>query len=365
MSILVLTGVPGSGKGHQAMKYFIVENFANGRHIKTNMSGLKLDKIREYCIKKYPNIDPEKFGTIEMFHQNDIEKDNFYPYLEYGQNNEEIIRDENSIIKGGDVLILDEAGKVYGNALKKPVLEYFTMHRHFVDKNNYEAEIILMVQSLGLLTTKLKQLVKNTYECRKLDNVGMSGRYYLAVYSGGTNKKAARFIEKQEAYDTEIFTLYDSQSGGAGKENKVDKRINLLKSPKMIALGIAILVAPILLIYTLYSFFNPTPKKVESSIPGTVQNSNGQVVTAPIQPAFKIVGVMDSPTKRMIFLQDQNNSIKLVAPNSCSGVGMLLVCKIDNNQEVSYYTNIKTNNNGILNENKTNNSNTNNNTINK
>lgn len=357
MSILGIVGLPGSGKSHQAM-IILVENYANGRNIKTNLKGLKLDKIKEYCIKKFPKCNPDEFGTIEIFEDYSIEKTNFFPTLT-SEDNKEVIHDKDSIIKSGDVVIIDEAGKCYGDPLKKEALDYFIMHRHFTDKNNLESEILLMVQDISLITAKLKKLIKNTYLCRKLDGVGFAGYYYLGIFTGGTIRASNRINDMKKAYDKDIFELYESQSGGKGKESKLDSRANVFKNPKMIALIIAIIIAPILLVYTLWSFFHPANKKVESlsgspssSISSSLPPSASAASPVSSEPMFKIVGVLDTSTKRLIFLQDQFNSIKLVYPQSCTGSGMLLVCKIDN-KEISYYSSYKPTGNN-KNENKNN-----------
>lgn len=353
MAMLAITGLQGSGKGHQVVKYFIPENYAKGRNIRTNVKGLKLDLIKEYCIKKFPSLDPEKFGKIEFFEESDMKKENFFPIL-INENNTETIDDSNSIIKSGDVVIIDEAHRAYGDSLKKEELEYFTMHRHFIDLNGFESEIVLMTQDISLLTAKVRKLIKNTYECRKMDAVGRSDKYYMAVYTGGTTNKRNRILEDKKLYDKEIFTLYESQEGGKGKSMSLDKRVNLMRSPRMIGLFLAIIIAPILLIYTLWNFFHPKPK-VDATTSASTLNQSGaaQPAPQPIENLFKIVGVLDTPKKRLIFLQDQNQTIKLMSPKSCTGSGMLLTCRLDNDKEVSYYTNIKPNTyNGLNNENK-------------
>lgn len=347
MSMVAITGLQGSGKSHQAIKYIIVPNFAAGRTIRTNIKGINLEALIEYCKKEYPSSLVEDFGKIITITDKDISQKNFYPTLEE-VDNKEVMNDTDSIIKSGDVIVIDEAAQFY-SSVTEAMIVFFTMHRHFTDSKGLSSEICFLVQDLSLISIKARKILKTTYVCKKLDVVGFSGRYFLGIYDGSRINSKYMINSKNEPYDKEIFKLYSSHAAGTGKEKKLDRRANIFSSWKAWILIAAVIIAPIFLIWTLWKFTHPDSDKLQitdknakssgslnSATPVQNQNSNEQ--------NFKIVGVLDTPGKRIIFLQDQFKNVKTIFPQSCTGSGILMICKYEN-KEVSYMNNSQGQNN--------------------
>lgn len=231
MALSVITGLMGAGKSHQAMKYIIAPAYKAGRTIKTNIKGIKEDELIKYCLED-GTVKEEDLGKLIVFADSSINSKDFYPFLTE-EDNKEVINEEDSEIKSGDVLVVDEAFQFFGDNVSKEVMTFFTMHRHFTEKvSGLSIEICLLVQDHTLINRKIMRLAKNTYICKKLDFLGFSKSYTLKIYDGGKVQKQCLINTKTEKYDPKIFKLYDSYAGGKGKEKNLDKRANILNSWK-------------------------------------------------------------------------------------------------------------------------------------
>jgi zona occludens toxin len=355
MSISVIQGLPGSGKSHQAAKYILVPSFSSGRRILTNIKGINEQNLIEYCedehYKKYEilkktggQIPPPKFGQVILINDKNISDPNFFPVL-HDVDNEEVIDDSKSFVKSGDVIIIDEAGQFYDN-LKKSDLTYFTMHRHFTDENGISTEICLLVQDRTLLNRNLLKLVQTTYHCKNLFMLGFSKKYSLSIYDGNRVSRASLTSKSTSTYDKKIFPIYSSYAGGKGKEVKLDNRINILKSWKLWIMVVPFVVLPYFIYVSLSSFFHqksPSLPVSPASVPvssSSVPVSSSSSVVSDNRNNYRIVGVVDVPQKRLIFLEDNDKQMKIVYPMSCSGKGIYMTCQIEN-KTVSYYSPLK------------------------
>ncbi|WP_304349393.1 zonular occludens toxin domain-containing protein [Comamonas testosteroni] len=373
MAISVITGLMGSGKSHQAVKYIIVPNYKKGRKILTNIKGINEEELRKYCLQD-KSIKEEDLGKIIIITDNNINKENFYPYLTE-ENNKEIIHDEDSFVKSGDVVVIDEAAQFYSDNLSKETLVFFTMHRHFTNEKHLSCELCFLVQDHSLLNRKLVKLCKNIYICKKLDFLGFAKSYTLKIYDGGTVRKQSLLNTKTEKYDKNIFPIYSSYAKGVGKEMNLDKRANILNNWKTwVVLGFV--VALPFVIYKTFSTIKNHGKKEEQRLAELKQQSNidttnpqGQLQSntqhtqnnsiGETQSLFRIAGVIDLPTKRLVMLEDENHNLRMIQPQLCVGKGLTMTCTIDN-KLISYYNRL--NNKEQKNENKNNNNNSSSNT---
>ncbi|MBV5292431.1 MAG: hypothetical protein JZU58_08750 [Curvibacter lanceolatus] len=367
MALSVIAGIMASGKSHQAMKYIVAPNYKKGRTIRTNIKGINEEELIKYCLED-KSVKREDLGQIIIIPDNTINKDNFYPFLTE-EDNKEIINDKDSYVKAGDVLVIDEAAQFFGE-IKQETLVFFTMHRHFTNDKNISCEICLLVQDVSLIHRKLMKLAKNTYLCKKLDFLGFSKSYSLKIYDGGTIKSQCLTNTKTERYDKKVFPTYSSYAKGTGKEINLDKRTNILNNWRTYVVAIFILAIPFSVYFVINNMKNRGHKKTDisqienssqSSTNAQQPNNNNQQNNQQIQPlqSFRIVGVMDLGIKRLVMLEDENHSLKMVQPQLCIGKGLLMTCTIDN-KIISYYNKINSNNTGQKNnENKNNNQNNN------
>ncbi|MBU9542858.1 zonular occludens toxin domain-containing protein [Burkholderia multivorans] len=361
MAINLITGLMGGGKTFQAIKYMLIPAYAKGRKIITNIKGIDIEKLNAYCIKHF-KVKEEDFGQIVLVNDNQINNSNFYPVL-IDINNHEVIDDSQSVVKSGDVVIIDEAGQFYREKQSKENIKFFTMHRHFTDKDGLSTEIVMIVQDLSLINRAIKAITATTYRTKKLGLLGLNKTYRLSVYDGGNINPKLEINSEVKKYDPEIFPIYKSHAKGEGKEKSLDNRNNIFRNPKTILILIMMVLCPLSLWYTMHTFFSGKGLIKKDEQNQSSNSSNGSTTSnnqlAPLkEPQFRIAGVLDMPGKRAIFLQDENGSIKLVYPQFCYGSGIFMTCKIDN-KEVSYYSyqskiDNQNNNNRGQNENKNN-----------
>lgn len=343
MAISIITGLMGSGKSHQAVKYIIVPNYKEGRKILTNIKGINEEELKKYCLQD-KSVKEEDLGTIVIIPDNIINKPNFYPFLTE-EDNKEIIHDEQSFVKAGDVVVIDESAQFYSDNLSKETLIFFTMHRHFTNNKGISCELCFLVQHHTLLNTKLVKLSKNVYICRKLDFLGFAKSYKLKIYDGGIVTKINLINTKTEKYDKNIFPIYSSYAKGTGKEINLDKRANILNNWKTYVVILFIIAIPFA-IFKLISNIKNRGQKAEQSTSKSkdiVSNSNKQNVNDSSKSvsfenhsSFKIVGVIDLSNKRIVMLEDENHNLKMVQPQLCIGKGLTMTCTIDN-KIISYY----------------------------
>jgi len=337
MAINCYTGLMGSGKTYQVVKEVIVKQYKAGRRIVTNINGLNPDKIKEYCIKKYKITDESQLGEIVLVHDDDISKPNFFP----------IDNSRESIAQKGDFIVVDEAWRQFGkfSKLTKDQLEFFAKHRHYTSEKGVSMDFVVIVQDISMLHRELLRLIEFTFRTKKLKALGLDKKFVLNIYEGHRLMKSCSVGSSTNTYDPEIFPLYKSYASGDGKEVKVDDRTTIF-SKKFIIIAAALPLVMGVALYKAYSYFHPAPKapaKSEStaSASNSASSSSAPVPVSAQAPVskYKIAGVIDLPSKRLVFLQDKDGNLEMVYPRFCTGTGLLVSCKIDNDN-VTYYSNL-------------------------
>lgn len=380
---IAVVGLQGSGKSHYVSKEIIPKNFIKGRRIITNIKGFNVEELKKYCIEVL-KAKEEDFGQIVLISDKDIVKqpkiknldelyaidpfnptpaellklDSFYPYIYEDKNHNEIVIDKYSFVKSGDVVVIDEAGRFY-KKVSDYDFEFFRMHRHMTNSKGESTELCFMMQTKAMVKRDFFDLMAQVYYCKKLKSLGLSNNYSLQVFDGGSLRRDTCISTAVSKYDKRVFPIYSSYSGGKGKEVALDPKANILKSPKFIIFVIVFFLSCFWSYKSMNSFFHPKTKttEIESSSTTAPASTTAQVQEIkPQQPQFKIVGVIDLPTKRMVLVEDSNQIMKVVVPSLCIGSGLTMICKIDN-QDISYYSQVKPNNNnsyigGNNNENK-------------
>lgn len=196
MSILLFTGVPGSGKTFSAVQLTIKPALELGRPIRTNIP-LDLDEIRSTWI----GCDVQVFDGQPDW----------------------------AAFPPGALIVLDEIWKFWpvGGKQKEAdpaAVELLRMHRHRVGKcqqpgaaqgADLSQEIVLINQGKRFASW-IKELIDKTYIVRKLDAVGAEKQYRLDVYQGfqETDRPYRRdhirgFVG---TYDPRVYKLYRSHT---------------------------------------------------------------------------------------------------------------------------------------------------------
>ena len=266
MPINAYVGWPGAGKTYQVVSNVIIPQIAKGRSIVTNIEGIDVDAVYEniFCQNRDKIVC---LGTLRTISNEDVESPLLFPrdfsetewkkyqtskswqsYLAFRKDcGLPPVSDFESIVKPGEMVIVDEAVNWWGNdcSIIPEHGKFFREHRHHVDPFTHEScDLILIAQEIGDIKRSLRALVQYTFRAEKLDTVGLDKRYKLHMYRGakiGERSKPLR--DELGQYKPEIYACYDSYGGGKGKEKSIDTRHNVLNDKKLKYKAIAMLLA--------------------------------------------------------------------------------------------------------------------------
>lgn len=246
MPINVYCGVMGSGKTYEVTKNVIVPAIRKGRNVVSNISGLNETAIHEYIVHKWG--DPlEKLGSIRLCEDSDIIevtettrvlKASFLPWNASDG-------DKKSFVKAGDLVVIDEAQRYWDTTAKLPKahLLFFTEHRHFAHpETKVTCDLVLMLPSMALLHRALKSIAELSFCCTKLKAVGAPKSYRIEMWEGTKQTRKDRQRVEVRPYDKDVYPLYQSYEGGAGKEHVVDKRQQITSPAKIAAFAVLLLL---------------------------------------------------------------------------------------------------------------------------
>lgn len=323
MAMTAYTGVQGSGKSYEVVSSVVLGSLAGGRRVVTNVAGLKPDLIAAYIEEKF-DVPASKQGLIVQISNEDVTKDWFFPMENDQKHKVEVFLDaegkevenpvyaksrstveKDSIVQGGDVIILDECWRWYGTGEKllPAHMMFFRMHRHFLHPaTGVSCDLVFVVQDIGDLQRKVKATIEKTFWMKKHKDLGFDNRYVVNIYSGNALRDKALTESLQKEYKPEIFALYSSYSQSqqsTGKEVNADKRGNLLNRKIFkyaIPVGILWLFGAG---WFMWRFFHPEPTKPQglpassSAAAAAASNAPGQVPDKPksnVSDDWKLVG---------------------------------------------------------------------------
>jgi len=247
-------GSPGSGKTYEVVENVILPAIVRGRRVVTNIAGLDYEAICDYLVAK--GHERETLGTIFTIQLNEDIAGKF-AVIE-GDGEQAKLIEEKSIIRGGDMLVLDEVWRVWedGQKIHSDDRRFLRMHRHLVHPVSLATcDIAIIAQNFTDVHRQVRSLVEERYEMSKHLALGMRNRYRVSIYTKGSRKPHQNL---QKKYKSEIHELYKSHSMGkeAGKEVEVDGRGNIFKGALFtVFLPLAIL-AGIAGIYGVRYFFS-------------------------------------------------------------------------------------------------------------
>lgn len=326
MAQTAYTGIQGSGKSYEVVSSVIVPQFAKGRRIVTNVAGLNVDLIKKFCVDRL-GASPDKLGEIVSVGNDVPGEPGFFPQEEgdspFFRALEKVTDSEmrsellakhqawldSSIVKPGDLVILDECWRWYTSDGKLPEghLKFFRMHRHFLHPVTGQCcDIILIVQDIGDLRRNICATIEKSFLMQKHVDLGLPDRYVVTVYSGNKQMKRSYIEEFQRKYNPDYFPLYSSHSqkkegGAAAKEERADNRGSVLNR-KIIKYGIPFAVLWICAAaWFLWRFFHPeevkkadVPVKVSEPVKPLQSAVESQKKQTGISDDWRLVGVVDS-----------------------------------------------------------------------
>lgn len=218
MSVILYTGLMGSGKSYSAIENVLIPAIADNRIIVTNVV-LRKDVI----FSEFPDAniitlsDSIEYSDRDRFFNLDL-----YP--------------------AGSVYLIDECGELFPsgekqNNVSQHVKQFFTKHRHSVGASGLSSEIVLMTQRPDQLASWVRGLVDTQYNHEKLDKHGLKNSYRVDMYDGAHtgNSIPERFFIKSltGTYKEKFFKYYKSHTQNkseftSGLEAKVDNRGSFL-----------------------------------------------------------------------------------------------------------------------------------------
>lgn len=333
MPINVYTGLMGSGKSYECVSSVIVPAVKAGRRVVTNVDGIDSDAIRAYCQDKY-GIEPEHLGLVVHCKNEDVVKVDFLPYGE----------SVDTFCRPGDLICIDEAWRFWGTDCKLLAEHkvFFREHRHFVHPNTKVCcDLVLMVQDISDLHRILKVVVEVTFKTTKIKTLGLNKTYRVEMWEGYKLTQKGRVAVENKRYDPQIFPLYSSYTGGAGKELQVDDRQNVLKSPKLWILAVLVIGLFSISVYTLMGFFGRKSEtnnsatstgyvdlKTNSALPASAPAVRTQPRQA-ISTSWRLVGTMQVGKTAYAVIQSTDGRMRLEHPSNFQNSGAIMIGEVD------------------------------------
>lgn len=217
MAVTAYTGRPGAGKSYAMVEQVIIPAVMDGRRVLTNIEGVDAEKVEAYAIMQ--GTDPDEVGQLVVFDGQQSLQPNFWPTEASG--------DENTFVKGGDLIVFDEWRLYYPNTGKMPTEDlepFLRWHRHLTDKDGQSCDVVIGTQLITDIHRNFRGLIHRSYKFKKLDAVGASKAFAWHVYEGHLQPKGEFYSVGNGRYRKEIFALYNSYASGKGKESSTDKR---------------------------------------------------------------------------------------------------------------------------------------------
>lgn len=214
MALLIITGVPGTGKTLYAIQKYIIPHLQKGGIVYTNIDGLIASRIAIF-------YDIDVFICEENLR---ILNNPDYFYKEICQN---------------AMVVIDEAQNLFSNrdltsATNKDCILYLNQHRHYGHK------VIFVTPHVDLVDAGIRRIVEFTYKNKSFSALGSSKVVRCAVFDQcNVLKPAIQFFTWK--HDTKIYECYSSYFSDGTTETKV--RVSPLKNAQLYFIAIIVFIA--------------------------------------------------------------------------------------------------------------------------
>lgn len=339
MAINAYVGLQGSGKTFEVVSSPVLDAVSQGRRVVTNVAGINEDLIHEYLVNKR-DAQIDKLGQIVHVENDRILQPQFFP--------DEEKPELQSVVKGGDLVVVDEAWRFWGTdsgKLSHEHMQFFRMHRHYVHpETSVACDVVLMTQDITGLHRSVKNVIEFAFRMHKHKSLGFSKLYRVEIYEGWKLNGKTRIDDRQKKYNPEIFPLYQSYAGGSGTENAIDKRQNVLANKRIWILAVIVFLMISGGIYGVSRFFDRgTERKSISSAstkvtagqdPAKSASVPDDVKAAPVNTdgfsdSWRIVGDFESKKMRWVVLSNQSGKLRVESPSMFHGSGVIIIGEID------------------------------------
>lgn len=342
MPINAYTGLMGSGKSYEIMISVVIPAIRAGRRVVTNIEGISGELVRAYCITKY-KADPAKLGQVLHVQKERIWAADFFPTEDKGTSA--------SLVQGGDMVVIDEAALIWpigdkDRPLSKEHKEFFLKHRHYTHPETGTAcDLAFAVQDIRHVARTLSAVVEMHFRTKKLKALGLNKSYVVEWCEGSKLDNKTSLGTDRRRYKPEIFPLYQSYVGGAGKEKQIDKRQNIF-GPKFIVIGSLAVACAVYGLFNTRSFFSPKAEAAQAAAPpmagpsgatGAPASSPAPAPAAPrvaripaFSPTWRLAGYVLRKGRRMVVLVNEAGVMRYEDPSLCVMLdGAPAVCEVE------------------------------------
>ncbi|MBR8030380.1 hypothetical protein KDX27_42170 [Burkholderia cenocepacia] len=347
MAINAYCGVMGSGKSYEVVSGPLLDAIAAGRRVVTNVDGINEQAVHEYLAAKR-GLDVARLGSVAHVRTEDVLQDGFFP-VEVESGDGASVKP--GFVQAGDLLIIDEAWKLWAVGMKilPEHMAFFRMHRHFVHpETGVSCDVVLMIQSISDLHRSLKPVVELSFVMVKLKSLGRPTNYRVEMYEGPKQNAKTRTGTFLRTYKAEIFPLYKSYAGGAGKEAVVDGRQNILRNPALWSFAGGVVLICAVAAFVAWKFFHPkgaNTEPVSASKPAAGASGASAVSAAPAAPNrsesryssdWRVAGTVRSGDVRWVVLADGRGALRIESPSNFQNAGMAQAGTVDGQQVTSW-----------------------------
>lgn len=338
MSINAYVGLQGSGKSYEFVSGPMLDAVLAGRRVVTNVAGISEELVHDYLVDKR-DAARSQLGPIVHVTNDQILQPQFFP--------DEEKPELQTVVRGGDLVAIDEAWRFWGadsGKLSHEHMQFFRMHRHYVHPETAVAcDVVLMTQDITGLHRSVKNVIEFAFRMQKHKALGFTSRYRVEIYEGSKLNAKTRIDDRQKKYNSEIFPLYQSYTGGKGLEAAIDKRQNILANRALWAYGGATLLFMSIGAWSTYSFFTRDPaseenrrlaKQVRSksgvgSSPVVSQQPRSVVGSANYSEKWRYAGEFTASGERWVLVADTAGRIRVESPSAFHGAGLAVIGNID------------------------------------
>ncbi|WP_229793236.1 zonular occludens toxin domain-containing protein [Undibacterium squillarum] len=320
MAINAYVGLQGSGKSFEVVSSVIVDAIAQGRRVVTNVAGINEERIHAYLIKKRGS-EREQLGTIVHIENDRISQPQFFP--------DEEKPELESIVKGGDLVAIDEAWRFWGTdsgKLSHEHMQFFRMHRHYVHaETGITCDVVLMTQDISGLHRSVRNVIEFAFKMHKHKSLGLTKHYRVEIYEGWKINAKTRIDNRQKKYDPEIFPLYQSYTGGSGTEQSIDKRQNVLANKVLWYYVTGVLILGAISTYTVWKFFHPAQQSAKAPLAERIDPVTPQQIPAAqaqvkaMSESWHVVGEISQGNERWIVVTNTAGKLRVESPSMFYG----------------------------------------------
>lgn len=337
MAINAYVGLQGSGKSFEFVSGPMLDAVAAGRRVVTNVAGINEALVHEYLVKKR-KLDAGKLGTIIHVTNDRILEAQFFP--------DEEKPELETVVKGGDLVAVDEAWRFWGadeGKLSHEHMQFFRMHRHYVHPDTkVSCDVVLMTQDITGLHRSVKNVIEFAFKMHKLKSLGFDKRYRVEIYEGWKLNAKTRISDRQKKYDAEVFPLYQSYAGGQGAESAIDARQNVLANKALWLYAAGTLLFLVLGGWQAWRFFHRDPggSAAGPKLAGAASGANPAAATLGAAPkvspskagasdTWRYAGEFQARGVRWVIVADPAGRLRVQSPAVFTGAGIAAVGEVD------------------------------------